>query len=182
MLISRKVAMLGMTVLLLAGCGDGDGDADDGDGADDRENTTSPTTEAPVACPPTGAGQYGGPTSEDLCVTIERDPSGAITNFEIEILATCTLGFGESGVVMSTDIETMTTSEAGDAGVPFEVSVSMRQTPIEVDASGAFESGNLTGTITDSDAEGTYQLDFTAQLIDEFSCTGGPVTWTATVS
>jgi hypothetical protein len=159
-----------IVLLLLSGCG--------GDGGD-AGTTSSPTTEAP-SCPPAGPDDYSGTTSEDLCVTIERDASGKISTFEIEILATCTVGFGESGVVLSTETETLTTSEAApNPGEPFEASVSMRETPIEVDASGAFESGNLTGTVTDTDAEGSYQLDFTAQLVDEISCTGGPVTWSA---
>jgi len=179
MIVVQKLAPLGLTVLLLGGCGNGGGDTD----GDELDAATEPTTVAEPACPAGDTGQYTGPTSEELCVTIQRDGSGAVTSFEIEIKATCTVGFGEGGVVLSTDTETMTTSEAAfDAGQPFEVSVSMRQTPISVDASGVFQSGNLTGTITDTEAEGSYQLDFTAQMVDEISCSGGPVTWTAAPS
>jgi hypothetical protein len=179
MTVVRKLAPLGLTILLLGGCGDGGGDTD----GDESDAATTPTTAAQPACPPGDPDQYTGSTSEELCVTIERDDSGAVTSFEIEIKATCTVGFGEGGVVLSTDMETMTTSEAAfDAGQPFKVSVSMRQTPISVDSSGAFQSGNLTGTITDTEAEGSYQLDFTAQMVDEISCSGGPVTWTAAPS
>ena len=113
-------------------------------------------------------------------MSFETDASGeSITVFEIEITATCTLGFGESSVTLSSETERVTSDEAApDAGTPFKMTVSVND-PIEVDASGAFQAGNLSGTITDSDAEGDYELTFTATLLEEFSCSGGPVTWTA---
>lgn len=181
--ILRKLALLSVTALLLGACGGDDDGDDEGDSTagEETSGTPSPSTETPCA-QEGGAGQYLGATSENLCVRITRDASGAITAFEIGIMTTCTLGFGESGVVLSTDLERLESSEAAfDPGEPFEATLAMTQVPIAVDASGGFQSGNLAGTIRDTDADGSYELDFTARLIDEFTCTGGPVSWTATV-
>jgi hypothetical protein len=155
-------------LLMLGACGGG-GSVD----------TTTTTSQAP-ACPPSG-GEFSGPTSEDRCVTFETDASGAITAFEIEITATCTAGFGESEFVLGSDTETVTTTEApSDPGQEFTATIEAH-TPIEVQEDGSFESGNLSGTITDTEAEGSYELAFSSEL-PEISCSGGPVTWTASRS
>lgn len=180
--ILRKLTLLSVTALLLGACGGDDDGNDAGDSTTSEETSRTPSPSAETPCAREGgAGQYLGATSENLCVRITRDQSGAITAFEIGIMTTCTLGFGESGVVLSTDLETLESSEAAfDPGDPFEATVAMIQVPIAVDASGAFQSGNLAGTIGDTGADGSYELDFTTQLIDELTCTGGSVTWTAT--
>lgn len=156
--------------LTLAACG--------GNGAENGD-TATPTTEAPAACPPVGGGQMSGETSEGLCVTLAvDDASGDISVFEIEILATCTAGFGESEFALGSELETVTTTEApSDPGEEFEATVEAKA-PIDVQADGSFESGNLSGTVSDTAAEGSYELAFSSEL-PAISCNGGPVTWTA---
>lgn len=167
----RSAAAAVLLAALLAACG--------GEGAQNGA-TPTPTTEAPPACPPAGGGVLTGETSEGLCVTLGvDDASGDISLFEIEILATCSAGFGESEFVLGSETETVTTTEApSNPGEEFEAKVEAK-TPIEVQADGSFESGNLSGTVTDGEAEGSYELAFSSEL-PEISCNGGPVTWTAT--
>ena len=169
----RTRSVLAVILLVLGGCGGGEG----GDG----DTPTSPA----AACPGS-SGQYTGPTSEGLCAAVERDASGDISLLEIEIMASCSVGFGESEVVLGsvTGNETVTTTEASsNPNEPFEATVSF-ETPISVETDGAFEtSDNLIGTISDTEAQGSYELQFATFLgVQALTCRGGPVTWTASPS
>jgi hypothetical protein len=168
--MKMRLPVMVLILVSLSACG--------GDGSENGTTATS-TTEAQPACPPAGGGQLSGETSEGLCVTLAVDDApGEISVFEIEILATCSAGFGESEFVLGSDTETVTTTEApSDPGQEFEATVEAK-TPIEVQADGSFESGNLSGTVTDDQAEGSYELAFSSEF-PEISCSGGPVTWTA---
>lgn len=163
-----KLVVAATALLIVVACGDG------------QQPSGTGGEEAAAACPPTAPGQFSGPTSEDLCVTLERDASGDLSSFELEVMAECTLGFGEGAVTLTGEGETITSSEASfDAGQPFVARVTI-EPPIQVEADGSFASGNLSGTITDTAAEGSYELDFTGALLEDFSCSGGPITWNAT--
>src|SRR5439155_7551352 len=119
--------------LLLGACGGGGG------GPSGATTTAKP----PASCPG-AAGQYSGPTSEKLCVTAERDASGNITLFDIQVLARCSVGFSESKLTVSdvTGPQTLTTTEApSEANAPFKATVSIKP-PITVGADGTFKSDN----------------------------------------
>jgi hypothetical protein len=169
--------LLFVALMSLAGCGD------DSDG--DSENDTDATSTADPC--PGSPGQYTGPTSEDLCVTIERDESGAITLLEIEVMASCSVGFGESEIEISSAIgtETLTSTEAPpNPNETFEATMSFG-TPMTVGTDGAFEApDSVAGTISDSEAQGSYE-PFLAGFVqvptgvNALTCTGAPVTFTA---
>ena len=167
----RKLSVLAVIVLVLGGCGGG---GEDGAGG---------TPTSPAAACPGSPDQYSGPTSEELCATVERDASGDISLLEIEIMASCSVGFGEGDVVLGsvTGTETVTTTEASsNPNEPFEATVSF-ETPISIETDGAFEtSDNLSGSISDTEVAGSYELQLATFLgVQALTCTGGPVTWTA---
>jgi hypothetical protein len=169
-----KVPVLVVALVFLVACGDG---GESGDGA---------TPTSPAAACPGSSDQYTGPTSEGLCATVERDASGDISLLEVEIMASCSVGFGESDVVLGsvTGTETVTTTDASsNPNEPFEATVSF-ETPISVETDGALETtDNLSGTISDTEATGSYELQLATFLgVQALTCRGGPVTWTASRS
>jgi hypothetical protein len=177
---STAVVSVAVLALLAIACGGGEepSETEAAPGSPTAEATASPTEEAAASCTAVGAGQFAGPTSEDLCVGFELDASGDISAFELEIMTTCAFGSGE-GIQLLGEGETVSSDAAFDAGEPFPAIVTF-EPPIEVGADGSFASGNLSGTISGDDAQGSYELSFTSPLNESLTCSGGPITWSAT--
>jgi hypothetical protein len=159
--------VLAVALLVAGGCG---GDDDDkGKDAGERK----------VSCPAAAPGGFSGPTSEDLCVSFALRGS-KVSSFNLQVRTKCSLGFGEPRAVLRGDPETITTGNAAtNPGQPFTGTVTFEK-PIAVAGGGSFEAGGLSGSVTGGEAKGSYELNFSGALLEEFTCTGGPVTWTAT--
>lgn len=175
---SARTVSAAALLLLAVACGGGEEPSEtEAPGSPTGEATASPTEEAAASCPPAVAGQFSGPTSEDLCVGFELGASGDISAFELEIMTTCAFGSGE-GIQLLGEGETISSDAAFDAGEPFPAIVTF-EPPIDVGADGSFASGNLSGTIGADEAQGSYELSFTSPLNESLTCSAGPIMWSA---